>query len=690
MPHDLQNERTPRNRRRTRLACAAALVAASAALAWSTSGASAPQPPSTTRDRANAKADAARPEAARADLGGAARPLARAHPPAQEALGQGLRGRVVEATGAPVAGVTVQLNESPNHDPASYVLPARRRHLHTPVATATSNADGEFALGVATSDKQTYDVFLRSTNHATLRLAGIELQADAWYDVGTLTLEPGATLQGRVTVAGTPSLPAPNAVVTVSSGSPFYDGGGERSPNALTADAAADGRYLLEHAPTRGVVQVSAAAPGFARAVRRDVALSPGAPVTVDFALQAGATLTGSVRTLDGAPVAAATVSAWPQRPGAREVRGFSDRQGAFSLPGLPPGKLRVVASARGHANVEVRDVEAGAPLPLFLRPSNRIQVTAKTPAGAVLRRYRLAVRRFFPAKPDRPLDAATLAGGQIGGLPEVPVQRVRLDGATDQAEVDGLPPGTFVCEVLADGWAKTLSLPVRFAAGDRANLSLQRIEIVVTHGASLSGRIVDAAGRPLEGASVTTETPIAARGPSMFRSLQRAAPPKITRQTARTGADGRFSLDQLALATYALRVEHPAACGRVVLGIECKMPIGQHLSDIQLQRGAIVRGTAVVAGRAAVQIQVVLSTTPDTPPERSIRLETVTDGEGRYAFDRRIPVGRYVLRAASVGSSQPDAEIFRQMLQFQKSTTTLHVNEGQRVVERHLTLPAK
>ncbi|MEC8252131.1 MAG: carboxypeptidase-like regulatory domain-containing protein [Planctomycetota bacterium] len=679
-----------RRARRALTACAAAAAAAVAALLWSTDAPRPPRPPAAAAASAGAPPEPRTPAPASASIARPERPAARAVMRQQAPHEQGISGRLVDASGSPVTGASVQLHASPDHDPAKFVLPARRRHLRTPVAAATSDASGAFAVGLATSSDASYDVLVRSDRHATLRLAGVRLLAGAWYDVGALTLGPGATLRGRVTVAGAPALAAPNAVVTVVASGAFGDAGADVTPGALTADADSDGRYVIEHAPTHGIVQVSAVAPGFARVVRRDVVLTPGAAVVADFALPAGATLAGLVTTPDGAPVAEAAVSAWPQQPGGREVRSYTDPRGAFSLSGLPTGPLRVVATAPGCARLERRDVRVGEPLALTLWPSNRIYVTAKTPAGEVLRRYRLAIRRFYPAAPVGELDADALAAGDIGPLPSVPEQRVRLDGATDAAQVDGLPAGTFVCEVVPEGWAKTLSRPLRFSTPGPGATSVQRVEVIVTRGATLRGRVLDAEGQPLSEAVVTTIAPSEIQAHAGFRALQRAAPHRVTRRSVNTGPDGRFAIEGLALGAYALRVDHPDTCREKVLGIECNHPYGQQLPDIQMRTGALVRGTATVANGATPPIQIVLTTTPATPPERSIRLETVTDGEGCYRFDRRIPPGSYVLRAAALGSSAPDAEIFRQMLQFQKSTTTLLIPEGQRTVERDLALPAK
>lgn|GEM_PF-4203103 len=604
---------------------------------------------------------------------------------------QGLRGRLIDASGAPIAGVAVHLHESPDNEPMMLALPSQRRHLLTPVAAAESDHRGGFALGLQIAEDKAYDVFVRSPEHATVRLAGLRLLAEQWHDIGEVTLEPGATLRGRVTVADRPLLPAPQAVVTVTSGAPFADAAAPSAPGALFAYADHDGYYELKHAPTRGVIRVSAVAPGFAMVIKGDVEMHTGRPVTVDFALPTGLTLVGAVQTASGAPIAEACVTAWPKQAGMPEVKTYSDARGAFALAGLQRGKHLVVVTARGFAKLTQNDVEAPASssLDLTLSPQHRIQVKVTTPQGAVLRRYHLALRRFFPAQPAAPFDAAALEAGKIGALREVPEQRVRLDLATDHAEIVGIPDGIFVCEVRADGWAKSLSLPLALTADRSGSTSPPLVEVLMSHGAQLRGRVVDETGRPVAGASVTTRPAGAMLDNPLMRTLQSAAPPRITRRTTQTDERGRFHLEQLAAAKYQLQIEHPDKCREITAAISLKPNYGIDLQDVQMRSGATIRGTAKIAGKTVGQMKVILTSDAATTDTPAIRLETVTDREGGYSFTRPIPPGSYVIQAATVGRQQPDTEIFQQMLQLRKSTTTFRVTPGQRVVEQHLNLPA-
>src|SRR5690606_11536471 len=234
--------------------------------------------------------------------------------------------------------------------------------------------------------------------------------------------------------------------------------------------------------------------------------------------------LAGDVQTITGLPIANARIEAWPKQSHLPPLIAFSDERGTFLLQGLRPGPHTVKATAEGFAAITQPDIEPGTLVPLRMVPLNRIQVRAVAPTGRTLRSYRLGLRRFFPKDHAAPLDQQALTVGTIGSIHEVRDQRVRLDGETDFAEILSVPDGTFVCEVEADGFAKTLSLPISFPVGGAATTptltdasdpasrpplrpgTTQRIEVVVTTGCVLRGKVVDRFGAPLQGALVTTQ----------------------------------------------------------------------------------------------------------------------------------------------------------------------------------------
>ena len=597
---------------------------------------------------------------------------------------QGVRGQIVDERGAARAGIAVHLIESGRNDPLRQV----QRDMLAAVASCRSAADGGFALGLPIAEDKLYDLLVVSPEHAMLHRSGLRLVPDDWLDLGPLQLQPGTTIRGQVTIAGRGGLPVPQAVVQLLPAGTFADVAisalpdGEGSP---IAEVAPDGFYELRRAPTRGVVRLAAWAPGFARVIRKDIELQEGGETRVDFELPPGRMVFGRVRSSDGTAIAGAHVEARPQRPDLPILHGFSDSNGEFRIDGLHPGSHDVRAAAVGFRTADWPEVDTSAPLELVLEEQHRVRVTATARTGRVLRSYRMTLRRFFPKDLDAPLDEATLRSGEIGAVPDVRPQRVALDSATDAAELVGVPDGTFVVEVEAEGYAKVSSLPFRLDA--EAVASTVDVHVTVHQGAVLRGVVTDERGQPLAGATVTSQRDGLMPDHPLMRVLQGNVPQRATTRTVRTDAEGRFLLENLALADYQLLVEHPDACRSIERGIPCQAPTERALPPIRLQRGAIVHGRASIDGRITGQMKILLTTPPEVPAERSIRLETVTDGEGRYRFARRIPPGEYVLRGAAVASATPETEIFEQLRQLSRSSTRLLVAPGKDLVEHDLAI---
>ena len=616
---------------------------------------------------------------------------------------QGLRGAAVNANGRPLMGVTVYLVESASNDPMLLHLVNQQPHLLAPMASAETAQDGTFAVGLAVAQKKTYDLFLLSPRHATVRMTGLRLLPNSWHDLGDLILRTGTTIRGRVTVKGQLGMPVPQATVKVSSGGAFADAALRALPGdsgGLIANVNANGDYELKNAPSNGVVLVTALAPGFARVVKHDIELNSNGPVQVDFELSPGKTLAGDVRTSTGLAIANARIEAWPKQANQPPLVTFSDERGTFLLQGVRAQPHTVKATAAGFAATEQTEVTPGQAVHLTMVPQNRIHVTALAPTGRVLRNYRVGLRRFFPKDHNAPLDAQALANGTLGSIHEVRDQRIRLDGNNDYAVIHNVPDGTYVCEVQADSFAKSFSLPVRFRAAQLPETapgrpkpqqpgSVQRIEVTVTNGCSLLGQVIDSRGAPLGGATVTTQSPGTMPDSPMLRMMDRWVPKRITQRTQKTDDNGFFQFERMALTTYQLQIDHPEACRAFVRKIHCKQAIENRLAPITMSHGSIITGFATSQGRIAGQIKVVLTTQQTAPADKSLRLETVTDGEGRYRFTRRIPPGSYELRAAVVGTTSPDSEIFQQLLQLKRSSTIFIVPAGQDIVEHNLNVPA-
>jgi protocatechuate 3,4-dioxygenase beta subunit len=225
-------------------------------------------------------------------------------------------------------------------------------------------------------------------------------------------------------------------------------------------------------------------------------------------------------------------------------------------------------------------------------------------------------------------------------------------------------------------------------------------------------GRIVDEAGSPVAGATITTQTDGAIEDNPVWRMLSRMAPDKITRASTQTGSDGTFELHRLAFGAYQLQVTHPEFCEAVLRNLQLTTATETTLAPRRLLRGAVVQGTALLDGKPQAQIHVVLSSqvTPSSPvtlanPTVSsspvtwstpapgaqsaegtpLRIEAITNNDGRYVLPRRVPPGTYELRAGLQVGTNPHRNIFEELRQMQASLLTVTIAPGQQIVERNL-----
>lgn len=604
-------------------------------------------------------------------------PERRPEPPAADALPQGLRGRIHDQGQRPIRGAAIHLVESVGNDPLAFPVLLQQRQVFGPVATTESEPDGSFAIGLPIAqEEKVYELYVQAQGLAVARRGGLRLVRNQWHDVGPIELLPGATLRGRVSVAGRPDIPVPGATIVVEVGGAFVDAALRALPDAgpgIVTTANAQGEYELAQVPSRGVIQASAVGRGFARLLRTNVELSPDGPTTLDFALVPGHVLGGIVVDERNACIAGAVVEAWPAQP-QRPLTARTADDGRFEIVGVGSGDHRLRVRAAGyHTHDEPAVAPGRVDLRIALARQNRLRVRAETPTGTTLRSYQLALRRWFPEAPE-----------QLAATPEIPERRVRLDGFTDAVEIDGLPAGWFCVQIDAEGWARSFSAPFDNTGRLQRDLA---VVVTVTPGASLHGRVTDASGQPLAAADVFLEPAGHAADSPLTRLFAGALPHRATVGKARTAADGTFRFDRLSFASYQLRIEHAEACREIVPVPALDRVEDRALPPIALRDGAIVRGR--VRTQTHGQVKVVLTSWPgEREPGNAIRVESIADAEGVYCMPRRLPAGEYELRAAVLGTAEPEAQIFQHLAQMQRSVTRLVIAAGQRLVEHDLDLP--
>lgn len=359
-------------------------------------------------------------------------------------------------------------------------------------------------------------------------------------------------------LATTATRPVAGAAVTLEPGRPVL-GGDSLVGDAVTTRSAADGGFRFERASSSGN-HLRVDALGFASTSLTD--LRAGALAT-PVALAPGATLTGRVQQPDGRTPAAGALVRFEGASVTRWVEAGPD--GSFRLAGVPAGPGRVVADGGALGRAE-RALRAGGPV--------------AEAATLVLVRPAILTGRIVDASSGQPVPRARVEARRAGSL------LVERSGADGRYRLLGLPPGRY--RVKAD--------EPRHVPYERDDLRVEAgatttVDLPLTLGATLSGRVVDEHGAPVAGASGRL-----ARG---GRSRAERIPFRRDAEDAafRTGPDGTFKAERLAPGgDQQLVVAHPEFERCVLPGLTLPAGGAKTGLTVVLRRGLELTGVVVDA----------------------------------------------------------------------------------------------
>jgi len=433
---------------------------------------------------------------------------------------------------------------------------------------------------------------------------------------GAVTLIPAGEL--GVTVGPLP--PIPGAAPTPDAAGLGATVMPAEIPAGLTTGPT--GEFVVEAVPP-GRVAVHAWHPQHARGVSRTLTVTEGATLPdVEVVLPDGARVAGRIVDSGGFPIRGATVELRSEDEGLRIA--VTGGGGEFAFAGLR-GTITLRASARDHepegltldaaqaAEVELalRDAlpetpgrvldDRGYPVaqatvrivPLVVTADRAVAVSGadgtfavRVPAGvplAVEVRHPdhavLAIPSVVP-DPREGLRFTLSSGGGIegtarasrGGFPVAPFDLAIEGGAAEpierhvedlegRFEETGLPAGTYVLRVVAEGfapWSGTVEVP---PPRGLERVTAPAVEVELEEAVEVSGEVVDARGDPVAGARVRADRPV-----RLF--LGRGARPVTT------DAAGRFTLGGLAARATTIWAVHPS--------------LGTTRTDVDLDRGSV------------------------------------------------------------------------------------------------------
>jgi protocatechuate 3,4-dioxygenase beta subunit len=522
----------------------------------------------------------------------------------QLVAGASIEGRVVDEHGQPLAAARVGADVESEQD----CLPPQdvSAWLHA----VDTGADGRFVLpGLPTGAVRLH---LAASGCTRLDTDPVTVRAGSAANCGDLVLPVGSLVAG--TVVDPQGKPRAGARVT----SVWIPLGGRNEPAEIEQalvqlrDACAravaltdeEGRFELGGL-SGGNLSLIASLDGYEAALvheiapgRRDVVLPLRARAELDVTVVDRA----SRRLVGGTLEARRQAASWatPGECAPLDVQPVDGRPGSWRVLGAGAlgTELRFTAPGYARTTANAPGVLPGESLEWPLELDRGVDVDGQVSDAQ-----------------GRPLvDVGLTLMRKSGQLPQPTDERTRSD-EQGRFAFPNLPAGTYVVRGEACGCVAGLSEPVTLEPGREP----PEIALVLQPAGAITGRLLDADGRPLSGRKVTAQgTP-----------EDGAAAPR----SARTDTAGRFALHDLAPGTWTVAAS-PAALEHAVVKPDSVTQVELHAARASALHGTVVADGVGVPGAAIVAMS-------DGFPRH-----TLSDERGRY--DLALDPGAWLLRVTT------------------------------------------
>ncbi len=565
-----------------------------------------------------------------------------------------LAGVVVDGEGEALAGVEVRIVQEMQVAPA--LSGSYRRWSGAHSRRGRSSPGGRFRISGLLSGVR-YELLFEKPGFAPRSLQAELPRAGEPRRELRVVLAAGRRGVGRVVdeadapVAGAevrllPALPAQRMRL-----SGMHAGRGDGVPSAQASDA--EGRFTIpDLAAGRYDLEVLAA--GFAPASVPGVQVAEGEGA-VDLGtviLVAGATVEGEVRDPQGTAIAGAEIRV--QSSGGAGFRSVasggdgpaatSDAAGRFEIVDQRPGKrLALAVTKAGYSSSLVSGVEAptSEPLEVVLRPAARL-------AGRVV------------DERQRPIAGAYVSAMMQRSMIRGRRQRPAETDAEGRFEIADVEPGTLMLHAQAAGYQQGQLTGLEVPAGGE----LAGLEIVLRPGATVEGRVRDAAGEPVAGVKV---------GVVRMREGSYSS----HSSGSESDAEGRYRVEGLAPGPVTVTAE---VGGQRRASKQLEVRPGRQTVDLVLEEGLEVAGR-VVDPAAEPVAGALVSLDPSGDVSHRVfypgSAQPVTSGaDGGFRFIG-VPAGRYSLGAIAEGFARLQRGEAVVVDGFDVTGLTLHLERG-------------
>jgi hypothetical protein len=523
--------------------------------------------------------------------------------------------------------------------------------------TVRTDANGRFSFRNI-EPRSKYKLTVKHKDYTLKEVTSVPVGESGPSEEPPILLAQGATLQGHVLDEAGNSVDGATLVLD----NLMNDGMNIEPPDRMTATSDRSGAYAFANVP-KGQRTLTVSAAGYGTITLSgfnftgDERLPPR-----DVKLKVAEMIRGRV-VCAGQGIPGANVQAIGFGGSTTQVSRVStttDTAGQFTFETLLSGTdYNLIASAKGYRFEQANRVKTGTDS-VVIEAFKEADVCGRVidgASGAAVASFTCRMR--------------TLNGP---GMPTSPTELVQaFNSPNGEFCMNGIPAGEYVIEASAPGYAPSFSGTVSVTRGQSPNSSV----IKLTHGGTLGGRIVDAAGNPVRGARITTHDKEWSDD-DFSLMLGDALPSNATKADVRSGDDGRFLIPGLTPDTYQMHVR--AAGYTRYIQNDISVIDGQEtkLGDIRLSHGGSLRGTLFdPSGKPLIGGMINVSPEDSRP---SVGYSQKSGDGGKFLI-ANIQPGRYVVTATRGSSGEGNP--FEQLTDRQNTQKRVTISdEGTAVVD--------